>query len=75
MSEKNTFDETPKETLNNDDIELSAELNPDIYFKDKSENIKDNQFITMKSEGAISGFFDWIRCIIFAISFTLKSSK
>lgn len=68
MSEKNTFDETPKETLNNDDIELSAELNPDIYFKDKSENIKDNQFITMKSEGAISGFFDWIRCIIFAIS-------
>lgn len=68
MSEKNTFYETPKETLNNDDIELSAELNPDIYFKDKSENIKDNQFITMKSEGAISGFFDWIRCIIFAIS-------
>ena len=68
MSEKNTFDETPKETLNNDDIELSAQLNPDIYFKDKSENIKDNQFITMKSEGAISGFFDWIRCIIFAIS-------
>lgn len=68
MSEKNTFDETPKEILNNDDIELSAELNPDIYFKDKSEDIKDNQFITMKSEGAISGFFDWIRCIIFAIS-------
>lgn len=68
LSEKNTFDETTKETLNNDDIELSAELNPDIYFKDKSENIKDNQFITMKSEGAISGFFDWIRCIIFAIS-------
>ncbi len=68
MSEKNTFDETPKETLNNDDIELSAELNPDIYFKDNSEDLKDNQFVTMKSEGAISGFFDWIRCILFAIS-------
>ncbi|MGN0490604.1 signal peptidase I [Ruminococcus sp.] len=68
MSEKNTFDETPKETLNNDDIELSAELNPDIYFKDKSEDLKDNEFVTMKSEGAVSGFFDWIRCILFAIS-------
>lgn len=68
MSEKNIFDETPMETLNNDDIELSAELNPDIYFKDKSEDLKDNQFVTMKSEGAISGFFDWIRCILFAIS-------
>lgn len=68
MSEKNTFDETPKETLNNDDIELSAELNPDIYFKGNSEDFKENQFVTMKSEGAISGFFDWIRCILFAIS-------
>lgn len=67
MSEKNTFDETQKETLNND-IELSAELNPDIYFKEKSEDFKDNQFVTMRSEGAISGFFDWIRCILFAIS-------
>ena len=68
MSEKNTFDETPKETLINDDIELSAELNPDIYFKDNSEDFKENQFVTMKSEGAISGFYDWIRCILFAIS-------
>lgn len=68
MSEKNTFDETPNETLNNDDIELSAELNPDIYFKEKSDKFNDNQFVAMKSEGAISGFFDWIRCIIFAIS-------
>lgn len=67
MSEKNTFDETQKETINND-IELSAELNPDIYFKEKSEDFKDNQFVTMRSEGAISGFFDWIRCILFAIS-------
>lgn len=67
MSEKNTFDENQKETLNND-IELSAELNPDIYFKEKSEDFKDNQFVTMRSEGAISGFFDWIRCILFAIS-------
>ena len=68
MSEKNTFDETPKETLINDDIELSAGLNPDIYFKDNSEDFKENQFVTMKSEGAISGFYDWIRCILFAIS-------
>ena len=70
MSEKNTFDETQKETLNND-IELSAELNPDIYFKEKSEDFKDNQFVTMRSEGAISGFFDWIRCILFAISIVI----
>lgn len=68
MSEKNTFEETSKETLNNDDIELSAELNPDIYFKDKSDKFQDNQFLAMKSEGAISGFYDWIRCILFAIS-------
>lgn len=68
MSEKNTFEGTSKETLINDDIELSAELNPDIYFKEKSDKFKDNQFLAMKSEGAISGFYDWIRCILFAIS-------
>lgn len=68
MSEKNTFEETSKENLNNNDIELSAELNPDIYFKDKSDKLQDNQFLAMKSEGAISGFYDWIRCILFAIS-------
>lgn len=68
MSEKNTFEETSKENLNNNGIELSAELNPDIYFKDKSDKLQDNQFLAMKSEGAISGFYDWIRCILFAIS-------
>ena len=50
MSEKNTFEGTSKETLINDDIELSAELNPDIYFKEKSDKFKDNQFLAMKSE-------------------------
>lgn len=68
MSVKNTYDENLNETINKDDIELSAELNPDIYFKDKSDNFSDGQFIAMKSEGAISGFYDWIRCILFAIS-------
>lgn len=68
MSEKNTYERVPVNLDKNDNIELSAELNPDIYFKDEDKKIKDNQFVVMKTDGAISGFFDWIRCILFAIS-------
>lgn len=66
MSEKNKFDETPIE--NNNDIELSAELNPDIYFKDKNDAFDEKQFVAAKSDGVMSGVYDWIRCILFAIS-------
>lgn len=68
MSDKNIFDENVTVVENNAEIELSAQLNPDMYFKENKPEFDDNQFITEKDEGAVSGFYDWIKCIIFAIS-------
>lgn len=68
MSEKNTYNVTPTDIDNNDDIELSADINPDIYFKDKTDVLNENQFVAAASEGGMAGFYDWIECILFAIS-------
>ncbi len=68
MSNKDTFDEVLNKFDDNSEIELSAELNPDIYFKDKNNGVSSNKFVAMRSEGPIAGFYDWIRCILFAIS-------
>ena len=69
MSEKNIYEENLTAIENNEEIELSAQLNPDMYFKKKEEQkFADNQFVVAKEEGAVSGFYDWVRCIIFAIS-------
>lgn len=68
LSDKNIFDENVTVVENNAEIELSAQLNPDMYFKENKPEFDDNQFITEKDEGAVSGFYDWIKCIIFAIS-------
>ena len=69
MREKNTYEENLTAVENNEKIELSAQLNPDMYFKEKEEQaLADNQFVVAKEEGAVSGFYDWIKCIIFAIS-------
>lgn len=66
LSEKSTFDETS--TNNNVEINLSADLNPEMYFNEKDDGLKDNQFVTVKSDGGMAGIYDWIRCILFAIS-------
>ncbi len=48
-------------------INMSIELNPDMYFKNKKD-FDENKFLVAKSDGLMSGFYDWIRCLIFAIS-------
>ena len=68
LSEKNIYEENITTVENNEEIELSAQLNPDMYFKDDEPKLEDNQFIAEKEEGAVSGFYDWIKCIIFAVS-------
>ncbi len=67
LNEKNTYEENIAETEAVENVNLTAELNPDIYFKD-DDNFQENQFVTVNSEGVMAGFFDWIRCVLFAIS-------
>ncbi len=67
LSEKNTHEENITEISKDKSIDLTAEINPDIYFKTK-DKFNDKQFVTQKADGGISGFYDWVRCILFAIS-------
>lgn len=59
--------ETPTAIKKPDGINTTAEINPDMYFKRKGK-LSENQFRVAKIDGAMSGFYDWIRCILFAIS-------
>ena len=45
----------------------SSDINPEMYV-DKKPSISEKQFLIAKEEGAMSGFYDWVRCILFAIS-------
>ena len=76
------------------DIDLSVEINPDMYLSDDNPNRHDRfealhaaedvteaadgvaakesgkskGFVTAKADGGVAGVYDWIKCIIFAIS-------
>ena len=71
----------PKRTEKNkaSEIDLSIDLNPDMYLndgydkgdsKDKFEVTNENTtgFVVAKPDGFMSGVYDWIRCIVFAIA-------
>lgn len=51
------------------DIDLALDINPEMLNKkDEEIPLKDNQFIVAGSESAVSGAYDWIRCILFAVA-------
>ncbi len=54
-------------TIKPESIDTTLEINPDLYFKDKAA-LSSNEFYVAKIDGAMSSFYDWIRCILFAIS-------
>ena len=66
MSKNNIHEEILEEKV--EGVNLTADINPDIYFKEEEEAFDENQFVTMNSEGSMAGFYDWIRCMLFAIS-------
>lgn len=69
MSDKINFDENTFSMKDSDNVELTAEINPDMYFKYKEETkLADNQFLVAKDYGAVAGFYDWVRCMLFAIA-------
>lgn len=70
MNKLKNINENNDPMTNSDDISMSVDLNPDIYFKDK-DALDDNKFRVAKLEGGISNFYDWIRCILFAISIVI----
>lgn len=52
-----------------EDVNLALDINPEMLNRQEEEiPLKDNQFIVAGSEGAMSGAFDWIRCILFAVA-------
>ena len=69
LSKTNANDVIFQEVAEDESVNLTAEINPDMYFDDKDEKEDDTKtFAVLNSEGGIAGFYDWIRCIIFAIS-------
>lgn len=68
MSETNTNNEIIQEVIEDENVNLTAEINPDMYFDDKKKDIDEKGFVVANTEGGMAGFYDWIRCIVFAIS-------
>ena len=69
LSEINTNDVIFQEVAEDESVNLTAEINPDMYFEDKDKKEDDSKtFAVLNPDGGIAGFYDWIRCIIFAIS-------
>lgn len=54
-------------TIKPESVDTTLEINPDLYFKDK-DALSGKEFYVAKIDGAMSSFYDWIRCILFAIS-------
>lgn len=69
LSDINTYEENIKHSDNNEEVSLTADINPDIYFNDDENN--KNEFVVADSEGGMAGFFDWIRCVLLAISIVI----
>jgi signal peptidase I len=78
LSEKNTYTEQANseesiDKLNSDfvapesDADSSSEQ---LYFKDE-DSLSPNQIRVVNSEGALAGFYDWIKCILFAIAIVI----
>jgi signal peptidase I len=67
LSETNTNNVIFQEVAEDENVNLTAEINPDMYFDDKKEE-DSKTFAVLNPDGALAGFYDWIRCIIFAIS-------
>ena len=57
MSEKNILDES---IIAKSSVEITDEVS--------TTECNDNKFVTLNSEGAIAGFYDWIRCVLIAVS-------
>lgn len=70
MSDINTHSENVNLSENIEEVNLTADINPDMYIKDE-EKVNDNQFVVADSEGGMAGFYDWIRCVIIAISIVI----
>ena len=70
MSEINTHEENTNISKNIEEVNLTADINPEMYIKD-DETVNNNQFVVADSEGGMAGFYDWIRCVIMAISIVI----
>ena len=70
MSEINTHEENINISKNIEEVNLTADINPEMYIKD-DETVNNNQFVVADSEGGMAGFYDWIRCVIMAISIVI----
>ena len=64
---KNNVNEANMAVLQPEGVNDSSDINPEMYV-DKKPSISEKQFLVAKEEGAMSGFYDWVRCILFAIS-------
>lgn len=67
LNDKDILKDTKSDIVNNDEVNLAVDISPELYFEDQDSD-NGNQFVTLKSDGSISGVYDWIKCILYAIS-------
>ncbi len=65
MSDKNTLLDDNEMNISGTDIAEESSEDSDVITHDDNGIIK---FEAQNSEGGVAGFYDWIRCLIFAIS-------
>lgn len=65
MTDKNTYDEERKENKT-ESVNLTSELNPELYVRERDSASR--KFTTAKADGAAANVYDWIRCLLFAVS-------
>ena len=61
---KNNVNEANMAVLQPEGVNDSSDINPEMYV-DKKPSISEKQFLVAKEEGGMSGFYDWIRCVLF----------
>lgn len=69
MSKNNihTDAENSAEQIDKNNSEVTSKISPELYF-DENDNNTGKRIVVAKTDGALSGFYDWIRCILFAIA-------
>lgn len=40
----------------------------ELYFNEQENCLESNRFLVAKADGPLSGFYDWVRCLLFAIA-------
>lgn len=69
LSDTNTNDEKLPENANKSNADFASKIDNDLLLNSNTEQENEKQSIVVaKTDGTMSNVYDWIRCVLFAIS-------